>query len=165
MFTHFCPLLVNHPVSSHARVTSVKSSEDILTRNKLAVVSVPTPISARYGLLVEEATEYKAGVQPDIINSFASAAFRWESCCWLHLDLVLFQDQDGLSNQIRLNHHQDGLSNQIKLTHHQDGLSKQIKLNHHQDGLCSRFGHSMINSMFMLVSQRKPRNQVTKQAF
>ena len=24
-----------------------------------------------------------------------------------------------------------------------------------------RFGHSMINSMFMLVSQRKPRNQVT----
>ena len=23
-----------------------------------------------------------------------------------------------------------------------------------------RFGHSMINSMFMLVSQRKPRNQV-----
>ena len=27
---------------------------------------------------MEETTEYKAGVQPDIINSFASAAFRWE---------------------------------------------------------------------------------------
>jgi len=62
---------------------------------------LPTILGAKYmkkyGLLVEEATEYKARVQPEIINSFASAAFR--------------------------------------------------------------FGHSMINSMFMLVSQRKPRNQ------
>ena len=64
---------------------------------------------------MEEATEYKAGVQPDIINSFASAAFRWEL-----------------------------------------GFLKIKKLKSDW----SRFGHSMINSMFMLVSQRKPRNQV-----
>ena len=102
--------------------TEINSSVTRVTRNKLVVVSIATPISARYGLLVEEATEYKAGVQPDIINSFASAAFRWES---LTLICCLFKLQN-------------------------------------QDGLCSRFGHSMINSMFMLVSQRKPRNQVTK---
>jgi len=61
---------------------------------------LPTILGAKYmkkyGLLVEEFSEYNPGVQPDIINSFAAAAFR--------------------------------------------------------------FGHSMVNSMFMLVSQRKPRN-------
>ena len=90
-----------------------------------------TPISARYGLLVEEATEYKAGVQPDIINSFASAAFR----CWLD---IYIQDKDDICSRFL-------------------GADIQDK-----DDICSRFGHSMINSMFMLVSQRKPRNQVTK---
>ena len=54
----------------------------------------------RYGLLVDEFSQYDPRMQPDIMNSFAAAAFR--------------------------------------------------------------FGHSMINSMFMLVSQRKPRNQVSQ---
>jgi len=62
---------------------------------------LPTILGAKYmkkyGLLVEEVSKYDPNVDPNIINSFASAAMR--------------------------------------------------------------FGHSMINSMFMLVSQRKPRNQ------
>jgi len=62
---------------------------------------LPTILGAKYmkkfGLLVEESSNYDPSVEPNIFNSFAAAAFR--------------------------------------------------------------FGHSMINSMFMLVSQRKPRNQ------
>lgn len=62
---------------------------------------LPTILGAKYmkkyGLLVDEFSQYDPRMQPDIMNSFAAAAFR--------------------------------------------------------------FGHSMINSMFMLVSQRKPRNQ------
>jgi hypothetical protein len=42
---------------------------------------LPTILGAkymkRYGLLVEETTEYDPAVQPDIFNSFATAAFRW----------------------------------------------------------------------------------------
>ena len=41
---------------------------------------LPTILGAKYmkkyGLLVEEFSEYNPGVQPDIINSFATAAFR-----------------------------------------------------------------------------------------